>query len=731
MDTSIMHFTQYCQFAVASAPLFMLLQCAQASGPPSPPEGKNRLALEQSPYLLQHSENPVDWYPWGEEAFALARKLDKPVFLSIGYATCHWCHVMEHESFEDAEAAALLNDAFVCIKVDREERPDIDQVYMQVCQVMTGSGGWPLTVIMTPDKQPFFAGTYFPKSSRFGRPGLMELIPQVTEVWKTRRDELMTTATRIIEELNKAAAPSDGAALSDTTLQFAYQQFDRRFDAVHGGFGTAPKFPTPHNLTFLLRYHDRSGEARALQMVEKTLTAMRYGGMYDHIGFGFHRYSTDPTWLVPHFEKMLYDQAMLTLAYTETFQVTRNPFYRRTAEEICTYVLRDMTAPEGGFYSAEDADSEGVEGLCYLWSLDELHQTLQDIPAETVETVYNIKADGNFQAEAPGMPENGNIPHMTEALEETAETLSIPVASLREQMEQARVRLLEKRNTRIPPLKDDKILCDWNGLMIAAFAVAGRTFDRADYIEAAEKAALFIRQNMRDANGRLLHRYRNGEARHVATCEDYAFLTWGLLELYESTFKAEYLDWARTFTDDMVEHFWDDQGGGFFFTADDSEELLVRSRDLYDGATPSGNSVAALNLVRLSRILADVSYEEKADRIGKAFAGQIDAAPYAFSQFLHALDFTQGPSREIIIAGNSGAADTRTMLQQVQHRFDPRKILLFRPLDEKNSGILKLASWTKDYTGLDGQATAYVCRDYVCSLPTSDPAKLEYLLEQK
>ena len=678
----------------------------------------NRLIHEKSPYLLQHAHNPVDWYPWGEEAFEKAEREDKPIFLSIGYSTCHWCHVMEHESFEDAEVAALMNEAFVSIKVDREERPDIDHIYMTVCQMLTQHGGWPLTIIMTPDRKPFFAGTYFPKNGRLGRMGMMDLVPRIQEVWETKRDDVLQSAQQITSSLQQASEDTSGAALGPAALENSYRQFVNRFDSEHGGFGTAPKFPTPHNLLFLLRYWKRSGELHALRMVETTLQTMRRGGVYDHVGFGFHRYSTDSRWLLPHFEKMLYDQALLAMAYTETYQATGKGEYAQTAREILTYVLRDMTAAEGGFYSAEDADSEGEEGKFYVWTEEELRQTLDDGDADFVIQMFNTKKEGNFSEEATGHRTGGNILHL---MEDTRE----PDSDRR--WETIRQKLFDVREGRIHPYKDDKVLTDWNGLMIAALAKAAQTLQAPEYAEAAERAASFLLGTLRDSKGRLLHRYRDGEAALQAHADDYAFLIWGLLELYEATFTVSYLESAIELNDQFLEHYWDDEDDGFYFTADDAEELLVRHKESYDGAIPAANSVAALNLLRLARITARTDLEEKAVAVGQAFSANVQRMPSAHTLMLMAVDFGLGPSYEVVIAGNPEAEDTQQMLAQLHSTYIPNKVVLLRSEQDPKS-LTQLASFTEFQTSLDGKATAYVCLNYACKLPTTDPEQMLALL---
>ncbi|MFC1964647.1 thioredoxin domain-containing protein [Chloroflexota bacterium] len=619
----------------------------------------NRLISQKSPYLLQHIENPVDWYPWSEEAFDKSKKENKPVFLSIGYSTCHWCHVMAHESFEDPEVARLMNETFISIKVDREERPDIDLVYMTACQMMTGSGGWPLTIIMTPDKEPFFAATYIPKETRFGRVGILELIPRIKDIWATRQIEALSSASQITTALQGTTLEAPGKELNDSVLHLAYEQLAGRFDERYGGFSQAPKFLTPHNLLFLLRYWRRTGNEKALQIVEKTLQSMRRGGIYDHIGFGFHRYSTDLRWLVPHFEKMLYDQALLAIAYTEAYQATKKAEYAKTAHEIFTYVMRDMTSPEGGFYSAEDADSEGEEGKFYLWTKDEIQKMLSTEEAALIVRVFNVSEDGNFIDEVAGRNNGRNILHLAKSIGELASDLSLSTPDLRAQIAEVRQKLFAHREKRIHPHKDDKILTDWNGLMVAALAKGAQVFDEPEYASAAKRAADFALKYVRNSEGRLLHRYRDGEAALTANAGDYAFFVYGLLELYEATFDVNYLKAALELNGDFVRHFWDHDNDGFYFTADDGERLLVRQKEIYDGAVPSGNSVAMLNLLQLGRITANTDFEDKAAKIGQAFYENVRQSPSAHTQFMVALDFAAGPSYEVVIAGDLQADDTR------------------------------------------------------------------------
>jgi uncharacterized protein YyaL (SSP411 family) len=696
---------------------------SQSASDRLPPDGKNRLYFEKSPYLLQHAENPVDWYPWGEAAFAKAREEDKPVFLSIGYSTCHWCHVMEHESFEDEEVAARLNEAFVCIKVDREERPDIDDIYMTVCQMMTQRGGWPLTIVMTPDKKPFFAATYIPK------PALLNMIPQVKEVWAKDRDQVDQFTGRIMEALEKSSSLEAGADPTLDDIRSAFEQLSKQFDRVNGGFGGAPKFPTPHNLMFLLRYWKRTGDRHALTMVETTLEHMRRGGVYDHVGFGFHRYSTDERWFLPHFEKMLYDQAMLVMACAEAYQATGNEAYRRTAEEVITYVLRDMTDRSGGFYSAEDADSEGEEGKFYVWTEQELRDVL-GADADFVIDVFGVQKGGNWREEATGHSSGTNILFLGRPLEEVARERDESEDDLLRRWEPIRALLFEIRENRIHPHKDDKILTDWNGLMIAALAKASQAFQKPEYADAAGRAAEFIMEQLESPGGGLYHRYRDGQSSITSMVDDYAFFAWGLLELYGTTYNVGYLERAIHYNDYLVKHFWDDETGGLFFTSDAGEKLIVRSKTVYDGAVPSGNSVAMLNLIRLARLTAKTEYEERAREVGRAFYAQVARMSSAHSMMMSAVDFVVGPSFEVVISGHAGRDDTRRMAAELSRRFIPSKVVVFRP-EEESEAVVAIAPYTKSQSAVNGDATAYVCRNYACELPTTDIDKMLELLGER
>jgi uncharacterized protein YyaL (SSP411 family) len=581
----------------------------------------NRLIHEESPYLLQHAYNPVDWFPWGKEAFAKAKTEDKPIFLSIGYSTCHWCHVMERESFEDGEVADLLNRHFVSIKVDREERPDIDSIYMSVCQAMTGHGGWPLTVFMTPDAKPFYTGTYFPKTDRLGMPGLLTILKRVHTLWTDRRKVLTGSAEKVVEAMGERVT-GDTIMDHDELITRAYEVFRMSFDNAYGGFGSSPKFPTPHNLVFLLRYWYVYKDNVALSMAEKTLDAMYRGGIFDHIGFGFSRYSTDNKWLVPHFEKMLYDNALLAMAYLEVYRAVQKEKYAHAAKQVFTYVLRDMTSPEGAFWPAEDADSEGEEGKFYLWTLDEVIKVLGDKDGERFAGLFDITERGNF--EGKNIPNRINI----QASESDMEFI-----------ERCRERLFRYREQRTRPFRDDKVMTSWNGLMIAAMAMGGRILDDARYTEAAEKACRFIMERLVREDGRLMTSWRDGSASIPAYADDYTFLIWGLVELYETTYKPEYLIEALELNDDLLKLFWDGQDGGLFLYGDDAEKLIMRPKEVYDGAMPSANSAAALNFLRLSQLTGSTDLSDLAQRLFDAFNREVSLSPHSHAFFLSALLF--------------------------------------------------------------------------------------------
>jgi uncharacterized protein YyaL (SSP411 family) len=692
-------------------------------------EYTNRLVDEKSPYLLQHAHNPVDWYPWGDEAFEKANRENKPIFLSIGYSTCHWCHVMERESFEDEEVARVLNEGFVAIKVDREERPDLDAVYMAVAQSLTGGGGWPLNVFLTPDKKPFYAGTYFPKRTRQGKPGLLETLRTFREKWLSERQIFDQAGSKLDARLQAYFQRSQPGDPGPELLARGYKQLAKSFDTKYGGFGEAPKFPSPHQLLLLLRHWKRTGSANALQVVETTLQAMYCGGIYDHVGFGFSRYATDQRWLVPHFEKMLYDNALLAITYLETCQLTHNPFYGWVAREIFSYVLRDMTSPEGAFYSAEDADSEGEEGRFYLWTPDQVKQVLGDEQGEFFNEFYDISADGNF--------EGRNIPNLVNRRSELFSlgsdhsiypTHHAPLLD-------GRLKLFAARETRVHPHKDDKVLTAWNGLMIAALARGSRVLGDQGYGQAAVRAAQFLLGQMRDAEGRLLARYRDGQAAYPAYLDDYAFLVWGLIELYEATFDPAWLEQALSWNRQMMDLFRDEQGGGLFFTGQGAEQLLARPKEIYDGAMPSGNSVAALNLLRLARLTGASDLEEQAAAQLGAFAGTVSEYPAGYTLYLCALDLSLNPPLEITVAGERDASDSKALLQVLRDAYLPGATVLFKPTasagDPESSRLAVLSPLTAAREPVDGRAAAYVCRNHACQAPVTDPAALAELLDYR
>jgi uncharacterized protein len=677
----------------------------------------NRLINEKSPYLLQHAYNPVDWYPWCDEAFERAKIEDKPIFLSIGYSTCHWCHVMEKESFEDEEVAKILNENFIPIKVDREERPDIDTVYMTICQAMTGHGGWPLTIIMTPDKKPFFAGTYIPKHSRYGRIGLIELLQKIVEIWKENKDKVISLAEQITSEIKEAIEKVEkGNIIDETIFTLAYKELEENFDPEYGGFGEAPKFPTPHNLMFLLRYWKRTGNAKAIDMVEQTLKGMWLGGIYDQIGFGFHRYSTDRKWLVPHFEKMLYDQALISLACIETYQATGKEKYAVLCSEVFSYVIDNLTNTDGGFFSAEDADSEGEEGKFYLWEYSELEKILNQSELNFVIENFNIRKDGNYIDELKRSRTGKNIFHLSSELE----------GEKRKIWESIRLKLLQHRNNRIRPLKDDKILTDWNGLTISSLAKGYLTFGVEDYIKIAEKSANFILKNMLTNDGKLLHRFRDGEAKINAHLDDYAFLAWGLIELYEATFKTKYLKKAIELTNKMIELFWDENNGGFFLS--ENEDVLFKQKEIYDGAIPSGNSVALLVLIKLSKITGRSDLNELTFKLVETFSGTVSKHPSAYTFFLSAFDFLIGPSFEIIIVGKS-SDDISKIQKLLNSKFIPNKISLYKPTDREDE-INLIAPFLTHYKEIDGKTTIYICTNYECKQPVTSVEEMMRLIDE-
>ena len=675
----------------------------------------NRLANETSPYLLQHKDNPVDWYPWGEEALRRAREEDRPILLSVGYSACHWCHVMERESFEDDETARMMNEHFVNIKVDREERPDIDSIYMAAVQAIIRHGGWPMTVFLTPDGSPFYGGTYFPPVPSRNMPSFQQLLLSIADAYENRRAEVLRSAGSIRDFLRastSAAMPETEAAgteLLDRAAASLLSQLDRRF----GGFGTAPKFPQAMNLEVLLRHHHRTGDRSALDGVELTLRSMANGGIYDQLGGGFARYSVDAYWLVPHFEKMLYDNALLSRLYLETYQATGDAFYLRIAEETLDYVLRDMTSEEGGFFSAEDADSEGEEGKFYVWRPKELESVLDPEEADLAARYWDVTERGNFEGKS--------ILHVPRPPEAVAEEFGFSSGELGERITRIRSKLFAAREGRIRPGRDEKILAAWNGLMLRSFALAARVTGREDYREAAVRNATFIVKKMKE-DGRIHRSYKDGRARFNGYLEDYAMVADGLVAVYEATFETRWLVEADALMGAVSELFWDEESRAYYDTPADHEELLTRPRDVYDSAAPSGTSVATEVLLRLSLFLDRSDYRQRAEDILGELAGGMEKVPGAFGRLLCALDFSTAEPREVAVVGNPGATDTRALLNTVYSAYLPNKVVAGRdPDDDEAGGLIPLL---EGRTAREGKPTAYVCVQYACQAPTTDPEEL-------
>jgi uncharacterized protein len=688
----------------------------------------NSLISEKSPYLLQHAYNPVNWLSWNNKAFETARNENKPIFLSIGYSACHWCHVMEKESFEDDEVAALLNEYFISIKVDKEERPDIDNVYMNVCRIYTGSGGWPMTIILTPDKEPFYAGTYFPKTERFGRPGMLQLLPQLNEIWRNRHAEVLKSAALITASLKNLHAGTAVVPIDETIIKKAISYFKENYDKEFGGFGVAPKFPTPHIFNFLARRYKRDNDNELLEIIDSSLTQMRLGGVYDHVGFGFHRYSTDRTWLVPHFEKMLYDQALISLAYLDAYLLTNKTIFSKTATEILEYVLQDMTSPEGVFYSAEDADSEGEEGKFYLWTTDDMTSLFDPETAKLATDLYNIKPEGNFFDASAGRTTGENILHQKLATQDLSGALNASEKEIYSLEVPIRKILFEAREKRIHPFKDEKILTDWNGLTIAALCRAGRVLVQKDFVAAAQRAYEFISKNLFNTEGALLHRYKDGNIAVTANADDYSFLIYGLLELYESSFDVYYLEEAIKLNEAFVNDFWDEKEGGFFFTSLRAEKLLVRQKEIYDGAVPSSNSMAMMNLLRLAKLTGNYKLEEKASQIADAFSALISEQPSAYTQFLQAYDFGSGSTTEIIICGEQENKSVKEIIRYLNSIYLPDAVILLKT-DRNKERIALSAPFTKGLISKNNDATIYVCNNFKCNTPVFNLQELKKLIE--
>lgn len=673
------------------------------------PKFANRLVRETSPYLLQHAYNPVDWFAWGEEAFEKALREDKPIFISIGYSACHWCHVMEHESFENADIARLMNENFVNIKIDLEERPDVDQIYMTFVQMTTGHGGYPLNVFLTPDKLPFFGGTYFPPAPRYQMPSFPQILESVAEAFRERRDELLHSAHDVLDEIRQiGAVETDSVDLSKDQLDTAFQSFVKNFDAVNGGFGGAPKFPPPMSLEFLLRYYQRTNNKNALKMVEKTCQKMASGGIYDHLGGGFHRYTVDAIWLVPHFEKMLYDNAQLARIYLHLFQATKNEFYKTVAVETLEYVKREMLDPKGGFYTAQDADSEGVEGKFFGWTPEEVSKVLGETDARIFNFYFDVSEHGNF--------EEINILNVKNSSAETAEALKISEKELEKIIAGGREKLFAEREKRVKPFRDEKIITAWNGLMLATFAEAAAILDRADYLEIAKNNADFILENLQK-DGYLLRTSKDGQSKLNAYLEDYANFVDGLTELFQVSGDAKYLKEAGRLADLMITEFWDETGDGFFFTANNHEKLPVRSKDFYDNATPSGNSAAAAALLKLSHLLGEEKYEQFVVRILQRVSSQISLYPQAFGKILSVLEFHLSTIKEIVIIGEKGSELER----EVWSDYLPNKVMVLAENAEENAEIIPLLQGRKM---INEMPTAFVCENFTCQKPVNTVGEL-------
>ncbi len=683
------------------------------------PKHTNRLAHESSPYLLQHAHNPVDWYPWGIEALTRARTEHKPILLSIGYSACHWCHVMEHESFENEEIARLMNEHFVNIKVDREERPDLDQVYMNAVQLMTGHGGWPMTVFLTPDLVPFYGGTYFPPVDRHNLPGFPRLLSAIASAFEQDPDGIAQTANSILAELRRMNVTSEaGGTLSTATLNAAQRALARTYDNRLGGFGGAPKFPAAMNLEFLLRMFHRTGAAAALDMVTHTCRQMAEGGLYDQLGGGFHRYATDARWLVPHFEKMLYDNAQLARLYLHVYQATGAEFYRRITEETLDYVVREMTDARGGFYSTQDADSEGVEGKFFVWSVAEINALLGETDGALVCAYYGATAEGNFEGE--------NILNVPRPADVVARELNVSVAELMAAVERGRRTLFATRERRVKPGRDEKVLTAWNGLMLTCFAEAAVVLERADYREIAERNANFLLAELRRADA-LLHVWKDGQAKQQGFLDDYACVAQGLVALYEATGTLRWLEAALALTEEMRAEFWDEAEGGFFYTARRGEQLIVRQKDYLDNATPSGNSVAAELLLRLAALTEKPDYQRQAVTIFRLVSDTMMRYPSAFGCLLGAIDFHLSPPKEIVLVGITDAREARALTRAVWRPYLPNKIVA--QTGESDARAVALVPLLRDRPALAGQPTVYVCENYTCQQPVATAEELAAQLD--
>jgi len=689
----------------------------------------NRLITEKSPYLLQHAHNPVDWYPWGNEAFQRAREEDKPIFLSIGYSTCHWCHVMERESFEDDRIAAFLNEHFISIKVDREERPDVDKIHMNALHAMGQHGGWPLSMFLTPDLKPFFGGTYYPPVDNFGRIGFPSLLKRIDHLWRNEKNRVLDSAAGIYQFLNDIASSADHNSQLDRDLVVrGFHQFKSGYDAKFGGFGSAPKFPRPVVLEFLFRYYHATGTPSALEMTLHTLRAMANGGMYDQLGWGFHRYSVDREWFVPHFEKMLYDQAQLVKVYLDAYLITNDHFYSSVARNTLDYVLRELTSPEGGFYSAEDADSpdpnrsgQSSEGACYLWSHEEIFRHLNNDDAVVIASRFGIQESGNVLSDPHGVFSGRNILSVRKTISELAGEFGITVAEIQSILSRSNKALLDHRANRPRPHLDDKIITSWNGLMISAFARGYQVLGDERYRNAAQASAQFIFTHLYDHDRRRLkRRYRDGEANHEAYLDDYVYLTHGLLDLYEAGFAVRWLELAVTLTNTTVDLFWDNNGGGFFDTSGDDPSILVRLKEQYDGAEPSGNSMALFNLLRLASMTSYQEWKSHAKRTLRAFAHLLNRMPSSMPLMLSSFPFLFEGMRQILIVGEIHEEKTKHFIRIVRQNYIPDGITMV--IDESSKAQLSsFFPFVETLSRIDGSPTAYACMNGACRLPTTDP----------
>ena len=692
---------------------------------PVRPEHTNRLLGETSPYLLQHAHNPVDWFPWGAEALSKAKAEQKPIFLSIGYSACHWCHVMERESFEDKETAAFMNAHFVNIKVDREEHPDLDTIYMAAVMALNGSGGWPMSIFLTPKLEPFYGGTYFPPEDRYGYPGFPTLLSRVAQIWEEDRGHILENARGLTAHITASLAPEPGddGPLTPALLTQAVRELERSFDPQGGGWGTAPKFPSSAAIGLLLREYQRTGEDKLLQMATVTLDHMADGGLYDHLGGGFHRYAVDPAWLVPHFEKMLYDNAQLAQVYLEAYQLTGNTAYRRVAEATFDYVLRDLRDARGGFHASEDADSEGQEGTFYLWTRAQVIDVLGPQDAALFCTYYGVRDEGNFPSHEPHHRDQ-NILHVAQPRETTAQEYGLSPDELERKMSSLRAKMLEARAQRVRPGLDDKVLTSWNALMITALAQGAQILGAPRYRQAAEEAGRFLLEHMMQ-DEKLLRSHRNGQSRLPGYLDDYAFTANAFVDLYEATFDVAWIDAADRLAGEMHTRFWDGAAGNFYFTAPEHTGLIVRTKPANDGAEPSGNSVAALALLRLAVLLDKPAYRDQARRTLESNQPMIKRAPRAFLAMLRTVDFLVHPPKEIVLAGYPESSDTRRLLDALHSRFVPNKVVAV--LDPAARAPEKRIPLLAVKTLLDGKAAAYVCRNFACRTPVNTP---EGLLEQ-